>query len=106
MKYIITDEQAKTMEEVINGVIDSELNNIRTQSEDWGLGEMDELDEINSIHKITVDRIDFEDGIKVYVNLYIITDRDDFYNVISSVEYEVSTWIPGAELEINEIKQI
>lgn len=106
MKYIITDEQAKTMEDVINGIIDSELNNIRTQSEDWGLGEMDELDEINSIHKITVDRIDFENGIKVYVNLYITTDRDDFYNVISSVEYEVSTWIPGAELEINEIKQI
>jgi hypothetical protein len=106
MKYIITDEQAKTMEDVINGVIDSELNNIRTQSEDWGLGEMDELDEINSIHKITVDRIDFEDGIKVYVNLYIITDRDDFYNVMGSINYEVSTWIPGAELEINEIKQI
>lgn len=106
MKYIITDEQAKTMEDVINGIIDSELNNIRTQSEDWGLGEMDELDEINSIHKITVDRIDFENGIKVYVNLYITTDRDDFYNVISSLEYDVSTWIPGAELEINEIKQI
>lgn len=106
MRYIITDEQAKTMEDVINGIIDSELNNIRTQSEDWGLGEMDELDEINSIHKITVDRIDFENGIKVYVNLYITTDRDDFYNVISSLEYDVSTWIPGAELEINEIKQI
>lgn len=106
MKYIITDEQAKTMEYVINGIIDSELNNIRTQSEDWGLGEMDELDEINSIHKITVDRIDFENGIKVYVNLYITTDRDDFYNVISSLEYDVSTWIHGAELEINEIKQI
>jgi hypothetical protein len=54
----------------------------------------------------TVDRIDFENGIKVYVNVYISTDRDDFYNVISSVEYEVSRWIPGAELEINEIKQI
>jgi hypothetical protein len=106
MKYIITGEQAKTMEDIINGVIDSELNNIRTQSEDWGLGEMDELDEINSIHKITVDRIDFEDGIKVYVNLYIITDRDDFYNVMGSVSYEVSNWIPGAELEINNIIQI
>ena len=106
MKYIITDEQAKTMKDVINGVIDSELNNIRTQSEDWGLGEMDELDEINSIHKITVDRIDFEDGIKVYVNLYIITDREDFDNVMGSINYEVSTWIPGAELEINDIIQI
>jgi hypothetical protein len=106
MKYIITDEQVKTMESVINGIIDGELCSIRTQSEDWGLGEMDEIDEINSIEKITVDRIDFEDGIKVYVNVYISTDRDDFYNVISSVEYEVSRWIPGAELEINEIKQI
>jgi hypothetical protein len=106
MKYIITDEQVKTMESVINGIIDGELCSIRTQSEDWGLGEMDEIDEINSIEKITVDRIDFENGIKVYVNVYISTDRDDFYNVISSVEYEVSRWIPGAELEINEIKQI
>jgi len=106
MKYIITGEQAKTMEDIINGVIDSELNNIRTQSEDWGLGEMDELDEINSIHKITVDRIDFEDGIKVYVNVYIITDREDFDNVMGSINYEVSTWIPGAELEINDIIRI
>jgi len=106
MKYIITDEQVKTMENVINGIIDGELCSIRTQSEDWGLGEMDEIDEINSVEKITVDRIDFDNGIKVYVNVYISTDRDDFYNVISSVEYEVSRWIPGAELEINEIKQI
>jgi hypothetical protein len=106
MKYIITDEQVKTMESVINGIIDGELCSIRTQSEDWGLGEMDEIDEINSVEKITVDRIDFDNGIKVYVNVFVNTDREDFYNVMSSVEYEVSNWIPGAELEINEIKQI
>ena len=106
MKYIITDEQVKTMEGIINGIIDGELCSIRTQSEDWGLGEMDEIEEINSVEKITVDRMDFENGIKAYVNVYVNNDRDDFYNVMSSVEYEVSNWIPGAELEINEIKQI
>jgi hypothetical protein len=106
MKYIITDEQVKTMEDVINGIIDSELCSIRTQSENWGLGEMDELEEINSVEKIIVDRIDFNNGIKVYVNVYVNNDREDFDNIIPSVGYEVSNWIPGAELEINNIKQI
>jgi len=106
MKYIITDEQVKTMEDVINNIIDSEICSIRTQSEDWGLGEMDEIDEINSVEKITVDRIDFNNGIKVYVNVFVNTDREDFDNVMSSVEYEVSNWIPGAELELNDIKSI
>ena len=33
-------------------MIDSELDNIREESQEWGLGEMDELDEIDSIDKL------------------------------------------------------
>ena len=106
MKYIISGEQAKQMEEIINDRIEGELNSIRTESEDWGLGEMDEIEEINSIEKIVIDRIKFKKGIKVYVNLYVNSDRDEFYNVISTISDGISTWIPDVELKINKIVRI
>ena len=68
MKYIITENQIDKLQVHIQNVIDSELDNIREESEEWGLGEMDELDEIDSIDKIVIDRISTYTGLKVYVN--------------------------------------
>lgn len=76
---------------------------IREESDEWGLGEMDELDELNSIDKITIDRIVPYTGIKVYVNIYKNSDRDDFDMVMSELRYRIQQWIPSAVLMTNEL---
>ena len=43
MKIIITENQIDKLQVHIQNVIDSELDNIREESEEWGLGEMDEV---------------------------------------------------------------
>jgi hypothetical protein len=55
MKYEVTEKQLEKLKKVIQGFIDSALDSLRKMSEDWGLGEMDEYDEVRSVEKIVVD---------------------------------------------------
>ena len=103
MKYIITENQIDKLQVHIQNVIDSELDNIREESQEWGLGEMDELDEIDSIDKIVIDRIVPHVGIVVYIDIYSKTDRDDFDNIRAEIQYRVSEWVPNVKLFINNI---
>jgi hypothetical protein len=71
---------------------------------EWGLGEMDEYEEISSINRIEVDRIVPYTGIKVYVNLYVNNeDREDFNNVRSEIQYRVSEWVPNIVILIDSV---
>ena len=103
MKFIITENQEKKLQKTIQDLIDTSLDSIRAQSEDWGLGEMDELDEIESINKVVIDRIVKFDKIKVYVDIHKNSHRDDFDNVRAEIQYMVDQWIPNVEIYINDI---
>jgi hypothetical protein len=109
MKYIITESQSKLLQPTIQKLIDSQLDSLRTESEDWGMGEMDELDEINSVNKIVVndvakkDYIHFTDGVLVLVTIHKNSKREDFDNLIEEIAARVSEWIPNIELYIENI---
>jgi hypothetical protein len=57
MKVEITDKQLEKFKKHIQNLIDGELDNLREESQDWGLGEMDELEELESVKRIEIDRI-------------------------------------------------
>ena len=103
MKIIVTEDKLKKLKNLIQSQIDSELNNIREESWDWGLGEMDELDEIDSINRIEVDSIGSD--MTVYITIYQNEDydRDEYYNVTSSIEYVLESWLPTIKLELKDI---
>jgi len=103
MKYIIKNNQLQVLGNHIQSLIDSSLNSIREESEEWGLGEMDDLDEIDSIENITIDRILPYTGTNVYIDIYSNTDRVEFDNVRAEIQYRLEQWIPNIKLFINEI---
>lgn len=103
MKIIITKNQIDKLRVHIQNVIDSELDNIREESQEWGLGEMDELDEVDSIDKIVIDRVVPHIGIVVYIDIYTNTGREDFDNIRAEIQYRVSEWVPNVKLFINKI---
>ena len=103
MRQILTESQAKLLQPTIQTLIDSELNTIRMESEDWGMGEMDELHEIQSIDKIKINYITIFDKIKVYLDIYKSQNRSDFDNIIAEIQYRLEDWLPNIELYINEI---
>ena len=103
MKYKINTTQIEGLKKVLQNLIDVGLENIRSESEEWGLGEMDELFEIDSIEKIEIDRIESKRKIKVYVNIHRKAPRSDFDNTLSQIEYEMNRWFPNIKLIENKI---
>lgn len=103
MKFIITESQAKSLHNVIQGVINSTLDIIKEESEDWGMGEMDELDEVSSVNKIVVNDVVKTDGILVSVTIHKNSKREDFDNLIEEIGARASEWIPNIELYIKNI---
>jgi len=102
-KYVINDNQLQVLGNHIQSLIDSSLNSIREDSEEWGLGEMAEIDEIESIDSITIDRIVPHISIKVYIDIHTNSDREDFDSVRSEIQYRLEPWVPNIKVFINEI---
>jgi hypothetical protein len=103
MKFIITESQGKSIDNMIQRMIDSTLDIIKEESDDWGMGEMDELDEVSSVDKIVVDRVVTINKIKVYVNIYKNSNREDFDNLRAEIQYRLEDWFPNIELYIKNI---
>ena len=103
MKYIVTESQVKTLQDQIQGLIDSTLDTIRKESDEWGMGEMDELDEVSSVDKIVVNYVDKTVFIMVSVTIHKNSKREDFDNLINEIEARMQDWIPNIELYIENI---
>jgi hypothetical protein len=103
MKYIVTESQVKSLQPRIQKLIDSELDSIRTDSEDWGMEEMDAIHEVQSVDKIVVDRVVAINKIKVYVNIYRNSNRNDFDNLRAEIQYKLEDWFPNIELYVENI---
>ena len=104
MKFIITENKVESLKQIAQYLIDNELNNLRIMSdEEWGMGEMDEINEVSSIDKIIVDKLDMSDGVNIYVDMYVSTDREEFDLVIGAVEYSLEQWLPNVKVNTNII---
>lgn len=103
MKIVLKDTQLEKIKNKIQDLIDYELNQLREESEEWGMGEMDELHELQSVDKITIDHITMIGKIKVYINIHREQLRHDFDNLRAEIQYRLENWIPNIELYINEI---
>lgn len=91
----------------IQKVVDGYLEDIRIQSEEWGLGEMDDLDEIESIENIrVVDYVKDRPKSKIFVIIDVNSKRTDFDNTILGLEYEINKLIPNAEIVVKDINDI
>ena len=83
--------------------INNTIEQIREDSENWGLGEMDGLNEIQSIEKIEIDRfVNFTRPI-IYVNIFVNSQRRDFDNVMSEINYQIQRFLPSSFVQVNEI---
>ena len=92
-----------TIEDGIQNIVDQSINKIQGYTTDMGLGEMDELEEIESIDRVKV--VDFvNDEVPVlYVDFHVNSNRRDFDLVMSELQYEIGKYIPKVQLVLNDI---
>lgn len=91
------------IEDGIQFMIDGVIQNLQDVSFEWGLGEMDELHEINSIEKVKVTNFIKDEVPILYVDFYVNNNRKDFDTVIGSIEYEVGKYIPKIQIILDNI---
>lgn len=91
-----------TIEDGIQNIIDVALQELQNEALGMGLGEMDELDEIESVDEIKVTNFVNDEVPVLYVDLYVNSNRRDFDNIIANMEYEVGKYIPNVQI-INNI---
>ena len=104
MKIIITESKIEKFKTLSQEILDDELNNLRQMADDeWGLGEMAEIDEVESVEEIVVDDINTTDGISIYVNVYVKSDREDFDIIFPMIEYTIEKWMPNAVVYIEKV---
>jgi divalent metal cation (Fe/Co/Zn/Cd) transporter len=88
---------------MIQGMINSTLDTIIEESDEWGMGEMDELDEVSSVDNIVVNSVDKTVFMRVSVTIHKNSKREDFDNLINEIEARMQEWIPNIELYIENI---
>jgi hypothetical protein len=118
MKIIITESQynrvlsttqemmglnESAIERGLQRMIDAGLQKLRNSTEEMGLGEMDELDEINSVDEIKITNFVKDKVPVVYVDLYVNSNRDDFDNIIYTMEYELEKHIGNIQIIVDKI---
>lgn len=87
----------------IQSIIDNSLEELRDSTSEMGLGEMDELDEIESVDEMKVTNFTKDDIPIIYVDLYVNTKRRNFDNIIANMEYDVNRYIPKSKIILNNI---
>ena len=103
MRYIISESQSNKIVSSIQKKIDEIMRQIVEESEDWGMDEMDAIDEVSSVDKIVVDRVVPIPKIKVHLDIYKNSKREDFDDLINEIEARIQDWFPNIELYIDDI---
>ena len=84
-------------------IIDSTLQKLQDDTFEMGLGEMDELNEINSVDEIKITNFVKDNVSVLHVDLYVNSDREDFDNIIASMESELEKYIGNILIIVDNI---
>ena len=103
MKFIITESQSEKLHSLIQEFINTILNFLDEESEEWGMGEMDELHELGSIKEIKVTRVISENKKKVYIDIYLSYERYELNNIKNEIESRLDDYIPNVELILENV---
>jgi hypothetical protein len=103
MMGVINEDKNYALKIYLQKLIDDTISELREESQDWGLGEMDYVDALDSIEKIEIDRIIRFTRMVIYVNIFVNSPRRDFDNVMFTINYEIQRYIPNSFVQVDDI---
>lgn len=88
------------IERGLQRLINSILQKLQNSTEEMSWDEMDMIDEIESIE---IDRIVNYTRMVIYVKLFVNSPRNDFDDVMSEINYAIQKYIPNSFVQVDDI---
>lgn len=76
-------------EDILQQILNYELDELRKESEDWGLGEMHELNQLDAIVELRIVNLVKVNNITITVDIHTNTNRFDFDDIMSELRYRL-----------------
>jgi len=76
-------------DDILQQIINYELDELRKESEDWGLGEMSELNQLDAIEELKIVNLVKVNNITITVDIHTNTNRFDFDDIMSELRYRL-----------------
>ena len=105
MKYSILQSKLINLAQT---AVDNTLYTIKTESEDWGMGEMSELAQVDGLDRIEVVKVEKKgEPFKIDVIFYVNDDGIYYSELIEEISARVDQdWIPNSYIRVIKFVQI
>jgi hypothetical protein len=101
MKFIITEDKESKLKEIIQHLINVELKYLHDNP---GMFSWDAQDALSFIDNIKIYHLTYVDGIKVWVNIYVVNpDFEDYDFITSEIQYNLKNKFPHLKIFTNEV---
>lgn len=100
MKVIITESKETKLKEILEYLINVQVEDILSNSEGFS---WDVQDAIASIDGVEINHMTYNDGIKVWIDIYGYDDTFDFDFLTSEIQYRLRKSFPHLKIFTNEV---
>jgi hypothetical protein len=100
MKVIITESKETKLKEILEYLINVQVEDILSNSEGFS---WDAQDAIASIDGVEINHMTYNDGIKVWIDIYGYDDTFDFDFLTSEIQYRLRKSFPHLKIFTNEV---
>jgi len=105
MKFKVAQSKLITLAQT---AVDNTLHTIKTESEDWGMGEMSELVQVEGLDRIEVINVEKKGNpFKIDVIFYVNDDGIYYSELIEEISARVDEdWIPNSYINVIKFVEI
>lgn len=104
MKIIITEDRESKLKEYVEYLINVELDSLQENSGEF---DWDAQDALAFIDNIKINHLTYVDGIKVWVDIFVVYYMGEDYDFITSeIQYRLKKKLPNLKIFTNEVISI
>ena len=107
IKYMInllTEEKGEKYISVFQDLVDSFVEKVKEDFNDFDMGEMDVSLFVSTLEKVEVKKVELGEKLVVYVDLYVSLDSGyDYYSFLYEINNYIRSVIPNSEIVLEDL---
>ena len=104
MMNLLTEEKGEKYISVFQDLVDSFVEKVKEDFNDFDMGEMDVSLFVSTLEKVDVKKVEVGERLVVYVDLYVSLDSGyDYYSFLYEINNFIRSVIPNSEIVLEDL---